>query len=254
MNPLDLIDERLTFRGETHEYHYFGRPLSSVTTLVHRFVPEFNEYLHSERVARRKRVSQDEILAEWRRKADRATALGTLAHAEAERCVWQIWDRGYFEPDLRLAEVPYGDETFKHCRGVWAYLSYASWLPYSRGLLPELRIAHPDWALAGTIDLWHCDAQGQVTLLDWKTSKEITPFGWDNMLPPLDDLSDGNYWTYALQLNTYALILKEQYGVPVDRLLLVHLGRAGSFTEIEMPWLEDHVWRMLETAKCLSHV
>ena len=61
------------------------------------------------------------------------------------------------------------------------------------------------------------DAEGNIIIVDWKRSEDIR-FENDRcpLKPPLQHLTDCNYWLYSLQLNVYRYILETEYAMPVS--------------------------------------
>jgi hypothetical protein len=67
---------------------------------------------------------------------------------------------------------------------------------------------------------------GTLSIYDWKRSKNITRINNFNkfaLSPQICHLPDSNFWHYALQLNTYKMILEEKYGKKISSLFLVRL-------------------------------
>ena len=64
---------------------------------------------------------------------------------------------------------------------------------------------------------------------------------------PLENLPDSNYWQYALQLNLYSWILKDQYGYSVGAMYLfvVHPDQLAPRV-IEVPRLEQEIQMLVE--------
>lgn len=245
LDPLELIDDKLTFDVENHRYYYAGVPCESVTSLVARYTPPFDENAKAADKARKLRVSRTEVLADWRAVRERAAMLGTMTHEEAERIAWQLTSIGTWYPVGALAEsdgwLDYNTELFGYPRGVWRFFDENKWVRDAEFLLPELRIAWPEKQIAGTIDLLVCTRDGNVTLLDWKTSRRIDPIGWGSMLAPIEHVSDGNFWKYALQLSFYAEMVERRCSMGVDTLLVVHLGRDGRYRIHSVPRLSEEV-------------
>jgi hypothetical protein len=114
----------------------------------------------------------------------------------------------------------------------------------------EVRVVHPELALAGTIDCITTNYDGVPTILDWKTNDELSSTGYSNMLPPFQRgklaLSDSNLSTYFLQLNIYRRILIDRYGFDDDLgMVIVHLRHDGTFEEYPVTLMEDHVEKII---------
>jgi hypothetical protein len=77
---MDLI----RFKPSDHSYWIGDTLLESVTTVVKSLTPEFDRERVSLLCAKKAKVSQEEILAEWGRKGEEARERGTMVHAYIE--------------------------------------------------------------------------------------------------------------------------------------------------------------------------
>ena len=134
-------------------------------------------------------------------------------------------------------------------------------LDLERGVYPEFLIAVTSrdgiLKVSGQIDCLIKNGN-EVTLLDWKTNREITKESYYNrstkqhqmMKFPLNNIQDSNYWHYALQLSLYAYLLQTLHPEFVIKgLKLIHIDREQKETEYEVPYLKDDVERMLKHYK-----
>lgn len=220
MQSPGLPDLDLIFSPATHAYSLLSAPdlrLTSVTSWLHAHTPQFRAARHARRLAAAaaRPTSPAAILARWELNAYQARRHGTAVHALAEahaRCDTPPVCDPSSPPITRwFASHP---EIFYHTR------------------FAELRVCDRRHRLAGSIDLF-CHLDGVPTLVDFKTSRTIDFIGFRNMLPQLDRWPDANGVQYALQLRTYAEILRRAYGVGVARLVIVHITPRG-WEEIEV--------------------
>ncbi len=86
----------------------------------------------------------------------------------------------------------------------------------------------PKHGIAGMIDLV-CQLDGPACLVDFKTVEDLTIKAPENMYYPLNNCPDSNYFHYAAQLGLYSLILRDEYDIPVDRLMIVWLKPSGKY-------------------------
>ena len=134
-------------------------------------------------------------------------------------------------------------------------------LDLERGVYPEFLIAVTSrdgiLKVSGQIDCLIKNGN-EVTLLDWKTNREIKKESYYNrstkqhqmMKFPLNNIQDSNYWHYALQLSLYAYLLQTLHPEFVIKgLKLIHIDREQKETEYEVPYLKDDVERMLKHYK-----
>lgn len=107
-------------------------------------------------------------------------------------------------------------------------------------IFAELRIYHPDFLIAGTIDLVAFDGKGNFVILDWKTNKKELHFRagyykkvngietniWipkqEYFKYPIDNIEQCKGEGYTLQLSLYAHIL-ECWGFKCKGLAIIHM-------------------------------
>ena len=117
---------------------------------------------------------------------------------------------------------------------------------------PDLRCYRAEWMIfdedvkiAGSIDFVSENADGSLTIYDWKRCKEIkktNSYGDYAITECISHLPDTNYWHYALQLNTYKTILERKYGKKVQALFLVGLHpNLPSYKLYKVPVLEKEM-------------
>ena len=179
----------------------------------------------------------EEIKAGWDRGRDEAAAAGTAMHAAIEQYYLGLGgsppgppDLGQVEPDedasaLCVRSSPSG--------GAWGgsppnpqFEAFVADHPHLRCYRTEWMIFDEDVKIAGSIDFVSENADGTLTIYDWKRCKEIkktNSFGDSAITECIAHLPDTNYWHYALQLNTYKTILERKYGKKVQDLFLVGL-------------------------------
>ena len=199
----------ITFTDSETEHSYIdneGRDYISVTTLVHRFFPEFDSDYHSKRIAKREGRSQADVLAGWKLLADTACDYGTAVHYYGE-CIIK---------GLPLPKPANEKERFafmavdKALKGISKHYEF---------LGVEEIVFDPLYRVAGTIDL-PCRhiATGRIAILDWKTNGSI------DLIPryggfghaPIAHLGDCNGNHYRMQFGTYAEVMRGSGYVPED--------------------------------------
>ena len=91
-----------------------------------------------------------------------------------------------------------------------------------RPLNSETIVYDEHYQICGTIDQLYIK-NGQVTIVDWKRTKGISTYAFDNVkgFMPVPHLKNANYYKYALQLNLYKFILEKNYNLDVNQMLLV---------------------------------
>lgn len=212
-----------TFYEDTHTYYYHNqRVQQSVTKFIKKYFPEFDSDTISKKYAEKHGLTQEEVLADWKRNADISALSGTAIHTYLENA-----KRGkVLTIDFSKArELGLEKEVLER---------YEILLPKAKAfhedtlgkLFPiqlEYTVGVSD-LLAGNIDMlcWNAMAQ-EIQIWDYKNTKEISKtnnFG-KYCNSPFNNLLDCNYIHYSLQLNVYKALLR-RVGIPVGKMYLVH--------------------------------
>lgn len=219
-DPLFLFDPK------KHAYTYDGISLDSVTRFIGRFKEEFKRDYWAERKARERGISIEEILAEWKKKADTANILGTAVHEWIE----EFWESIDTNEIPKHYESP-NDEVKRRCEKFLTI--YNTKLKRFVPLKPELKLFSKKWRLAGTMDqpLLFWDEKLKKVLLvigDWKTNKEFKddehPKGrYQKLYRPFNELYANSHNEYSIQISLYRLML-EEIGIETHSGFLCHIG------------------------------
>jgi len=228
--------------------HYYldanGQHYTSVTQLVKRCFPAFDKDTILKRVAEREGESQQTILDRWAAEGREACTFGTRVHEVAEYAVT--------DGAAGTLHTPQNEKERSAFALAW---DHAKTLRSDMKIVgAEAIVFSPRYALAGTIDLLAM-AGDTLYILDWKTNKKIrqtNDFGGRG-LGELQHLHDCNFEHYALQLNIYRRMLRQEgYLSPAVKrvkmaLLYIEPG-ADAVKEIALPG------RMQETAEALLNL
>jgi len=185
------------------------------------------------------------VLEEWAIKRKVAADLGTAVHNEAESMAWKMHNCDCLEVSDYYPQ--YDERTQGYLKAVVKfYLDHPEIIcGYS---LPECKVFSPDDLIAGTVDLI-CNYDGDLTIVDWKTSARIDLRGYGMMQAPVEHLYDCNLTHYNLQLATYRHILATHYDLPIERLIIVHLKANGHYHTHDLPLRTDEVKDILHDHK-----
>jgi hypothetical protein len=91
------------------------------------------------------------------------------------------------------------------------------------------------------------NTDGTLSIYDWKRSKNITRINNFNKFALPEEichLPDSNFWHYALQLNTYKIILERKYEKKIKDLYLVRLHpdtEENNYDLIQLPNLSKEI-------------
>ena len=190
-----------------------------------------------------------EIIAQYAATRNEACEHGTAEHLRKELSFYGKHD------------FDFGRYGYKDLSGEYDCKKNYYELDLERGVYPEFLIAVTSrdgiLKVSGQIDCLIKNGN-EVTLLDWKTNREIKKESYYNrstkqhqmMKFPLNNIQDSNYWHYALQLSLYAYLLQTLHPEFVIKgLKLIHIDREQKETEYEVPYLKDDVERMLKHYK-----
>lgn len=212
-------DKYISFKEENHEYTIEGmntHPVS-VTTIIHRYFPEFQADIIIARMMSSYNWPQSKyhgktpevIKEEWKQNGNEASRLGTIMHKSIEQ---------FLNNDP--IDTPNSKE-FLMFQSFWRQL--LSQYPMLKPYRSEWIVYDEDIMISGSIDCVLEDNNGNLVILDWKRSKEIKMSNKEKGYYPFNNFDNCNYHTYTLQLNFYRHILETKYGKNIIFMMLVVL-------------------------------
>lgn len=244
-------DSNILFEEETHTYTLIdnGANPISVTTLIHKYFPEFdadviiNKMMRSTKWPKSKYYGRtcESIKEEWKKSGEEASKSGTLMHKNIEDYINNIiMCEGNNNTNSN------GSKEFAMFIKFWEDLikKYPSLRPYRT----EWIVYDEDIGVAGSIDCLLTDDKDNLVIIDWKRSKEIKKENrFEKGKFPFETLDNCNYSHYSLQLNFYRHILETKYGKNIIFMMLVVLHpNQSSYICHPIPKIElSHVWPIL---------
>lgn len=159
----------LTFDEESHKYFVKGVPIGkSVSVLIKDFCLPFNRDFLSLQVAKKRGISQEEVLAEWDEAAQIAIKKGKEAHLFGELYPFNRELRPQSEYEIAIMKF-------------WSDLP-----PYIKPLATELQMYHKEKFYAGTADIiLYNEKTNKLIIGDYKGLPLDTPIltekGWSDM-------------------------------------------------------------------------
>jgi ATP-dependent exoDNAse (exonuclease V) beta subunit len=207
-------DEFKFFEAE-HEYKYKGKKFESVTTFISQFHEKFDSDYWSQIKAEERGITQQEILAEWKAKADRSCDLGTMVHEYAEyKCAGkepkEVTDEEVKKRIISLEEI---FET-----------KLKKFIPVAQ----EIKVFSPKLKLAGTIDGLF-EYKQKLVVGDYKTNEKFTTDSdkcYKKLNPPFQNRWENKLNEYSIQVSMYRLIL-EEWGIETEAAFLIHIPPVG---------------------------
>ena len=178
----------------------------SVTTLIEKFFPYFDEEAYIQKFMAESGKSREEVVRKMLEPSER----GTFMHQQIE----------YF-----LKGKPH-DEGFKEFQ---MFLKFHEEQILKRGLAfydAEKIVTLPQYGIAGTVDALFRKPDGTFVMVDWKRSKHLIidgypkKYGTGRGISILSHLDNSSYYHYELQQSFYKYILENEYGMKISSMIL----------------------------------
>jgi len=235
-----LRDANIQFFEKGHKYVILSEPdvkYTSVTTWNHTHFPKFDADSIIDTMMKSKGwkeghrywgLSAEQIKSLWNSNKDAVAGAGTDLHFEIE-CFMndKRFTYVYHHNDLYQIYIADNYSNLNEKPIEWIYfINFVRDFPDLKPYRTEWLIYHEDVKISGSIDMVYENPDGTLSIYDWKRCKNITRVNNFNKfaLPQtICHLPDSNFWHYALQLNTYKVILQEKYNKIVKELFLVRL-------------------------------
>lgn len=257
-------DQNIEFAEEGHKYFIttdIESTYTSVTTWNQTHFPKFDADKVIDNMMKGKNwkkgnkywgLSKDQIKTQWSN--NDAALLGTQLHFEIECFMNQRrFKKEYTHKDLYENYMADYKETLLETSLEWQYfIQFVKDTPELKPYRTEWTIYHEDLKLAGSIDMVYENPDGTLSIYDWKRTKDITRINMFNKFLETSiicHLPDTNFWHYALQLNTYKMIIEEKYDKKVTDLYLVRLhpnNAEKTYDLIQIPDLKIEINDLFE--------
>jgi len=235
-------DEHISFEEKDHIYTIHGKrgEYTSVTTWNHSHFAHFDADKIIEKMKKGKNwdnpltnkyygMTDEQIKQAWDDNRDQAANAGTKMHEDIEHFYNQI------PIDNTSIEFQFFGQFVK---------DYPELIPYRT----EWMIYCEEIKLSGSVDMVFQNPDGTLLIYDWKRCKEIKYEDEFNNTSSITEcirhVPDTNFWHYALQLNTYKMILEKKYDKRVVGLYLVCLHPDNPYKKydrIEVPFMEKEM-------------
>ena len=259
-------DQNIQFFEEGHKYTISFEPdtkYTSVTTWVHTHFPKFDADAIIGTMMNSKgwkeghkywNMTPEQIKTLWNTNNSGVTSAGTDLHFGIE-CFMneKLLPDGYTHEQLYNLYISQYQSSHESRAIEWQYfINFVKDFPKLKPYRTEWTIYHEDVKISGSVDMIYENEDGTLSIYDWKRAKNITRVNnWNKFaLPPeICHLPDSNFWHYALQLNTYKVILEDKYGRKVKDLYLVRLhpdAKEKNYELIKLPDLSNEVRELFE--------
>lgn len=206
-----IDDVNIVFDETTHVYSDARNTTgtadyTSVTTLIEKFFPYFDEETYIEKFMKESGKSREEVVRKMMEPSER----GTFMHQQIE----------YF-----LKGKPH-EEDFKEFQ---LFRKFHEEQIQKRGLSfydAEKIVMLPQYSIAGTVDALFRKPDGTFVMVDWKRSKNLIidgypkKYGIGRGISILSHLDNSSYYHYELQQSFYKYILETEYGMKISSMIL----------------------------------
>jgi hypothetical protein len=242
------------FYEDGHYYTYKDKPVGvSVTRFIAEYENEFNQQEVAEKCAIKQNKSVEEILAEWKYKADFACCKGTTCHEYAQ----SLWSGEEWKPLLFDNGLEFEHARKEICNQAIKFkFDYQDHLEH---LIDELPIGSEEYNIASCVDhLFYNKLTGGLVLVDYKTNSTLKGYNdieynrrhTKKMKVPLHKLDDDALHHYYIQLSIYKFLIEKYTGLKVDEMFIVYMSEnIESYEIIEIPYLKEEVEKILENRR-----
>ncbi|MAQ70519.1 MAG: hypothetical protein CMD23_05450 [Flavobacteriales bacterium] len=243
-----IIDKHnlISLDEESHTYTLRGSNaiFTSVTQFISNFFEPFDEYEIAKKLTKHPKYQGkniEDILLDWKQRRDR----GTVVHKQIENFIINM--KNQYETNT--------NETLdlKSKQGIQFLKESYYQKPDKKNthlIFPEVKIISEKLKLAGTIDLLiYNKNKNQISLVDWKTNKEIktseNAYRHGIKGTPAEKIYDCSFERYSLQLSMYKHLLENYYHISVNGLYIVHL-KETEFKVMPCQCQSIHIINMLQ--------
>ena len=241
----------MEFIEEGHKYFLHGKPLPSVSSVVHKFEEPFDADMQAAKYAEKHGETAQYWLDQWKFNNLRATTTGTLVHAYGESLGWlrnghpelitednkckYIADKNWLIPTR-----PKEEAVLKFYDNLPQGLHFV--LAETKVYSNKSEISTVNEQFCGTFDLlmYYDDPKGKnsgIILMDFKTNASLSNSYSRQfkkmLLPPFDDMCAEPLSVYRLQLSLYSLCLRG-IGLDTVAMRLIWLKDDGNYELIPL--------------------
>ena len=223
-NKIKEYFKELQFDAQKHSYEVRGKPLTSVSKTIHKYVEKVDFDKIAGFVAKKRGITKAEVLAEWEAKKIASCNQGTLVHTFGENYNGMQKPTNGFEEAI----VKFWNKIKKNIEN----------------FLNELQMNSETLGIAGTSFIIKKKKKtGKFIIADYKTNEDLFKnYKGKTLLKPFNNLLDSPYNKYQLQLSMYQLLF-EQCGFEVESRRIIWLKPNGVYENFKT---EDLTQKLLK--------
>lgn len=238
------------FFEDGHYYECKGKRVGiSVTRLIEQYANEFDSQGMAEKCAIKENKNVEDILAEWKYKADFACEKGSTCH-EYIQCLWsgKTYNKMLFDKSEEYLNAV--EKIQKQ-----AYSFRLDYEPHLKHLIDELPIGSEEFDIASCVDhLFYNKLTGGLVLVDYKTNSLMSGYNKKayskKMKVPLNHLNDDALHHYYIQLSIYKFLIEKYTKLKVEEMFIVYMSEnIENYEIIEIPYLKEEVKKILENRR-----
>ena len=238
------------FFDSTHTYFYKGEKVGiSTTGLIHQYSNEFDKWEMSANVARKRGISQLQVLEEWRVENLHSTIKGSMIHEFAQ----SLWEgKDYIFKYDKLPDCIDKKRLMEELliMSKQALNFYNDYKDMYELVGCEIYLGVPDYDECGATDIVLMNKYTEEILVaDFKSNKKIDyeSFGHKKMLVPLNKYEDCNYIHYSLQLSAYCYKIECMTGLKPKEMAIIYFDcTKDNYQIIEPLELREEVIKIYE--------
>ena len=205
----------------------------------------------AEKVALKENRPVEDILAEWKYKADFACAKGTLCHEFAQH----LWSGNKIP--IKLLEFDNSNNWKEYTSKIFIQASnfHQDYKNHLEHLQDELVVGSEEYDIASAIDhLFYNKLTGGLVLVDYKTNSYMSGYNKKayskKMKVPLSHINDDALHHYYIQLSIYKFLIEKYTVLKVDEMFIVYMSEnIENYEIIEIPYLKKEVENILESRR-----
>lgn len=240
-----MKSSHIKFDEKTHIYTNIntGERYISGTQLLGKYKEKFDSDAIAERTAKKRGLTKEQILSEWKESANIATTKGTAIHETIESMLMRIPEKFHSEYSIVAKK---------------ALVEIEKVLGNTSNITSEMLIWNDKFKIASQSDLVQrytppfCKHE-IINIIDYKTNKTIDTYNKYNtyMLEPLNNLMECEYNIYSLQLSLYAYLLEKMYPqAKIGKLAIMWLNpHTEEWKTFAVPYMKYDVIRLLQDFK-----
>ena len=240
------------FFEDGHYYECKGQRVGiSVTRLIEQYANEFDSEGMAEKVANKENRSVQEILDEWKYKADFACAKGSECHYFAQN----LWNKEPFDMMKMGFDGSIEYDVATELIQTQAINFHKDYQEHLEHLIDELPIGSEEFDIASCVDhLFYNKLTGEVVLVDYKTNSYMSGYNKKayskKMKVPLSHLNDDALHHYYIQLSIYKYLIETYTPLKIGEMFIVYMSEnIENYEIIEIPYLEKEVKKILENRR-----